>query len=352
MTLSAGFAKEEQLYGYESQDVHGARRRSRRRPVGDVPGESGESKGADKRDRRRSVDAGRGSIPKLCPPASMPTRSSGWPLASGTRSCSSGSMTTPMASRSATGGSSRSLRPGPGADFDVRIAGPLDAWRPGLRRLWSPDRRRRRRSPLALPGRPFCGSRRSCETRWGRRFRSTWATRSTGSSIRSSVATVYVRIRGIQYRVYFEEAGQGMPMVLQHTAGSDSRQWRHSAGGPRAAATVPDDRLRPAVPRAIAPADDGPLVDHRVSDGHAAPHGFDRGDFERPAARAPRLHGLLGGRLSRAGPRLLPSRQVPGGDRDQLVDCGQARRRQRQAVCESLQSSAERHRLHRGPGCT
>ena len=38
---------------------------------------------------------------------------------------------------------------------------------------------------------------------------------------------VYVRIRGIQYRVYFEETGQGIPMVLQHTAGSDSRQWRH-----------------------------------------------------------------------------------------------------------------------------
>ena len=38
---------------------------------------------------------------------------------------------------------------------------------------------------------------------------------------------VYVRIRGTQYRVYFEEAGKGIPMVLQHTAGSDSRQWRH-----------------------------------------------------------------------------------------------------------------------------
>ena len=38
---------------------------------------------------------------------------------------------------------------------------------------------------------------------------------------------VYVRIRGTQYRVYFEEAGEGIPMVLQHTAGSDSRQWRH-----------------------------------------------------------------------------------------------------------------------------
>ena len=27
--------------------------------------------------------------------------------------------------------------------------------------------------------------------------------------------------------MYYEEAGQGIPIVLQHTAGSDSRQWRH-----------------------------------------------------------------------------------------------------------------------------
>ena len=38
---------------------------------------------------------------------------------------------------------------------------------------------------------------------------------------------MYVRIQGIQYRVYYEEAGQGIPLVLQHTAGSDGRQWRH-----------------------------------------------------------------------------------------------------------------------------
>jgi len=38
---------------------------------------------------------------------------------------------------------------------------------------------------------------------------------------------VYVRIRDVQYRVYYEEAGQGIPLILQHTAGSDGRQWRH-----------------------------------------------------------------------------------------------------------------------------
>jgi pimeloyl-ACP methyl ester carboxylesterase len=37
----------------------------------------------------------------------------------------------------------------------------------------------------------------------------------------------YVRVRGVQYRVYYEETGQGIPIVLQHTAGSDGRQWRH-----------------------------------------------------------------------------------------------------------------------------
>jgi pimeloyl-ACP methyl ester carboxylesterase len=38
---------------------------------------------------------------------------------------------------------------------------------------------------------------------------------------------VYIKVQGVQYRVYFEETGQGIPIVLQHTAGSDGRQWRH-----------------------------------------------------------------------------------------------------------------------------
>jgi pimeloyl-ACP methyl ester carboxylesterase len=38
---------------------------------------------------------------------------------------------------------------------------------------------------------------------------------------------VYLDVHGVEYRVYFEEAGQGVPVVLQHTAGCDSRQWRH-----------------------------------------------------------------------------------------------------------------------------
>ncbi|HEY6393914.1 MAG TPA: alpha/beta hydrolase [Candidatus Binataceae bacterium] len=38
---------------------------------------------------------------------------------------------------------------------------------------------------------------------------------------------VYMTVDGVEYRVYFEEAGRGIPMLLQHTAGADGRQWRH-----------------------------------------------------------------------------------------------------------------------------
>ena len=38
---------------------------------------------------------------------------------------------------------------------------------------------------------------------------------------------VYVTVDDVEYRVYFEESGRGIPVLLQHTAGSDGRQWRH-----------------------------------------------------------------------------------------------------------------------------
>jgi pimeloyl-ACP methyl ester carboxylesterase len=36
-----------------------------------------------------------------------------------------------------------------------------------------------------------------------------------------------VRLDGAQHRVYVEEAGRGMPLLCLHTAGADSRQYRH-----------------------------------------------------------------------------------------------------------------------------
>jgi len=38
---------------------------------------------------------------------------------------------------------------------------------------------------------------------------------------------VTVEIAGRTQRIYFEEAGQGRPVLCLHTAGADTRQWRH-----------------------------------------------------------------------------------------------------------------------------
>ncbi|MFE7423737.1 alpha/beta fold hydrolase [Rhodococcus sp. NPDC057529] len=38
---------------------------------------------------------------------------------------------------------------------------------------------------------------------------------------------IYLTIDDIEYRVYYEEAGQGIPLLVGHTAGSDGRQYRH-----------------------------------------------------------------------------------------------------------------------------
>lgn len=38
---------------------------------------------------------------------------------------------------------------------------------------------------------------------------------------------VYLEVDGIEYRVFYEEAGSGIPLLCQHTAGCDGRQYRH-----------------------------------------------------------------------------------------------------------------------------
>jgi pimeloyl-ACP methyl ester carboxylesterase len=38
---------------------------------------------------------------------------------------------------------------------------------------------------------------------------------------------VYLDLEGHEYRVYYEEAGEGIPLVFMHTAGTDGRLYRH-----------------------------------------------------------------------------------------------------------------------------
>ena len=38
---------------------------------------------------------------------------------------------------------------------------------------------------------------------------------------------IHLNLNGFDHRIYYEEAGQGIPVLMQHTAGCHSSQWRH-----------------------------------------------------------------------------------------------------------------------------
>ncbi len=52
-----------------------------------------------------------------------------------------------------------------------------------------------------------------------------------------------VVIEGEEHRIYVEEAGAGIPLLCLHTAGADSRQYRHVLND--AAVTMARRRLNP-----------------------------------------------------------------------------------------------------------
>ena len=41
-----------------------------------------------------------------------------------------------------------------------------------------------------------------------------------------------MEIDGVAHRIFVEEAGQGIPLLCLHTAGADSRQYRHLLNDP------------------------------------------------------------------------------------------------------------------------
>lgn len=43
---------------------------------------------------------------------------------------------------------------------------------------------------------------------------------------------IWVPYEGTDYRIFFEEAGEGIPLLCLHTAGTDSREWRHQLYDP------------------------------------------------------------------------------------------------------------------------
>ena len=62
---------------------------------------------------------------------------------------------------------------------------------------------------------------------------------------------VHVEIDGTPHRIYFEEAGSGIPLVCLHTAGADGRQWRHLLADEEVTKSLPHHRLRHALARQV-----------------------------------------------------------------------------------------------------
>ena len=125
----------------------------------------------------------------------------------------------------------------------------------------------------------------------------------------------YVRleIEGVPHRVYFEEAGQGIPLVCLHTAGADNRQFRHLLADPEVTRRF----------RVLA-------FDMPWHGKSTPPDGWERGEYRLTTAsytgRHPRLlprpgtrqaggHGLLDRRAHRAQPGDRARRRIPRPDR-------------------------------------
>ena len=84
---------------------------------------------------------------------------------------------------------------------------------------------------------------------------------------------VHLDLDGLDHRIYYEAAGQGIGLLCQHTAGADGRQWRHLLEDAPRHRPLPGRRLRPPVPRQVAAARRPGLVGRALRAHPAAGHG-------------------------------------------------------------------------------
>ena len=116
-----------------------------------------------------------------------------------------------------------------------------------------------------------------------------------------------LEIDGVAHRIYFEEAGQGgIPLVCLHTAGADSRQYRHLLADPEVTRRFRVLAFDMPWHGKSTPPDGWQKSEYRLTTASytAADPRLLPGDGARPAGR----HGLLDRRTDRAQPRDRPRR--------------------------------------------
>ncbi len=163
----------------------------------------------------------------------------------------------------------------------------------------------------------------------------------------------YLRLdfNGRPHRLYFEEAGQGIPLLCLHTAGADGRQYRELLNDPADHRALSRHRLRPAVAWQSSPPAGFETeayqlttqlyVDTVMAVSRALGLGSARGD------------GLLDRRPRRAAPGAAPRRALPGRHRPAVGDACRSRAPTRacaiSACCSGPTSMARRRRPERSP---
>jgi len=121
----------------------------------------------------------------------------------------------------------------------LTLKGPMDIWEPLLSMI--PPRIFNDLAPLRALGMTVEGSRTTLAQYWHAIMRVIELMRPQDPDARTKVTEsgeiprfdtpvgryIHLNLEGYDHRVYFEEAGNGIPLLLQHTAGCHSSQWRH-----------------------------------------------------------------------------------------------------------------------------
>ena len=126
---------------------------------------------------------------------------------------------------------------------------------------------------------------------------------------------VHLQLDGLDHRIYYETAGQGIGLLCQHTAGADGRQWRRLLEDAARHRPLPGRRLRPPRSRQVAPTRRPGLVGRAVRADPAAGHGAADHARRRARPRPAGLHRLVGRGDAGTRPGPPPRRRLPRRDR-------------------------------------
>ena len=159
---------------------------------------------------------------------------------------------------------------------------------------------------------------------------------------------LHLDLLGRPHRLYVEEAGQGIPLLCLHTAGSDGRQYRGLLNDARITEELSRDRVRHAVARQILAA--GRLGERGIPAHLARLCAHDPRGLRRARARQAGRDGLLDRRAHRAASRARAPGEIPRDRRARILAQGRPLLRHELAASprRAWRRGLGRHRVRAG----